>query len=126
MRIIGQFVIFLGDDNSSVLLMFQITQNIVHLVDQSRITSQTLNFFVGNDDTTDSFCQIDQQGAIAHVVLCDLGLITAFSKVGSGTWPKNWKSHHSVTNKSCAILDQHRIENSHPEFLFDDVVNMIV
>jgi ASC-1-like (ASCH) protein len=93
---------------------------------QGSVAGKRLDLFVGDNEATDSFGQVNQEAGVADVVFCDLGLVTSCLKVFSRARSKHRQSNYGVTAHDSAILDEHRIKNSHPELLLKHVANMFV
>ena len=50
----------LGNHHTLVSSVAEVLQDFIHLVNQGSITRQVLDFLVGDDEATDSLCQVDQ------------------------------------------------------------------
>lgn len=54
--------------NSLECVFLQITKNFVHLMDQRGVTSQILDIFIGHNDPTNSFGQVDKQRRVTDII----------------------------------------------------------
>lgn len=96
------------DHHSLVLAVAQVSEHLVHLMDECGVAGQILNLLVGDDQSTDSFSQVNQERRVSHVVLCDLSLIIAeLGQVLFAVGAEDGQADDSVANHDCAVLDEH-------------------
>ena len=84
-------------------------------MNQGGIASQTLNFFVWDNETTNRLRQVNEEGRIADVVFSDLSWVASCSQVFSWVGAKDWQADNRVADHGGSILDQQGVENAHPK-----------
>ena len=125
-----QFLVFLiliilRDHDSLVFAIGKIVQYFVHLIDQRRVTSQVLHFFIWNHNPSNCFSKVDQEWWVSHVVPRNLSLvISILCQVFLTFWTEDWQSDNCVPNHDSTILDKHWVINSHQESLSQYIVDM--
>jgi len=102
------------DLGSDVFASFEIFKDFVHFVDKGCEACQLLNFLVRNDDSSDSFCQIDQERGISDIISGDgttVGpyLLDILFLVG----PKDRKPQDGETHHDSPVFDEHGVKNTH-------------
>lgn len=111
--------------SSDVLAFGEVIQNLLHFVHQASVASQLLDFLIGDDDAPDGLSEIDEKGRVADVVSSDGGRVRPNpGEIVGRARPEYRKTNNSIANHDCAVLDQHRVEDSHVQFLVDDAFAM--
>ncbi len=111
---------------SQSVTVFQIGQDFLHLVDQSSVASQGLDFLVRNDESTDSFGEIDEERRVSNVISGDGRWIrTNLLKIFFFSRSKNGKTEDGIANQESTILHKEVIETSDEKLLVDDGSGMV-
>ena len=100
---------------------FKIIKHLVHFIDKWSETCKLLNFFVWNDNSSNSFSEVDQKRWISDVISCDCASISSyFFDILFFVGSKNGKSQDGKSHHDSSILDKHRIKNTHKESFVHD------
>lgn len=97
-----------------VLTLAQITQHLLHLVDQRGVTRQVLHLLVRDDEAANCLGQVNQERRVANVVLRDLSLIVSvFGEISCTVGTEDGQTDDSVANHDGTVFDEHRIVDAH-------------
>lgn len=111
----------MGDHHSLVLTLAQVLKHFVHLVNQRCVACEVLDLLVRDDKSADSLGKVDQKRRVSHIIFSDLSLIV--SKLGEILFTlgsENGQANHSVADHDSAVLDKHRVIDTHQESLLQD------
>ena len=110
-----------------VLALLQLVEHGVEFVDETGVAGQVLQLLVRQNQLADGLRQVDQQRRVADVVTGDSRCVAlGLGKVGFAASAEHRHAQHQVAAVVRAVLDEHRIEDAHPELLFDDVEDVAV
>ena len=117
----------MGDHDSLVLTLAQVGKHFVHLVNQRCVACEVLDLLVRDDKSADGLGKVDQKRRVSHVIFSDLSLIVSkLGKVLLAPGSENGQAHHSVAYHDGAVLDKHRVIDTHQESLLQDKADMSV
>jgi hypothetical protein len=106
--------------------LFQIAEDLFHLVDESGVACQILYLFVGDDQLSDGLGEVDEEGGVADVVLGECACVVAYLLgVLLRVRAEDRQTQHSVPHHECAVLDQHAVEHAHVQFLVHDALAVL-
>jgi hypothetical protein len=91
------------------------------LVNKGGVTSQRLDFFVGDDQSTDSLGEIDQEGGVSDVISGDsAGISSDLSQIFFSSFTEDWETENGVSDKDGTVLNEEVIEASHVKSSVND------
>mmetsp|Transcript_43663 Transcript_43663/g.72107 ORF Transcript_43663/g.72107 Transcript_43663/m.72107 type:complete len:400 (-) Transcript_43663:345-1544(-) len=107
-----------------IVASLQVVQHTRHIAHHLRVAREALNVLVRHHNAPDRLAQIDQQRAVADVVLRDVGRLSHRAQVLVFAGAEHGQSQHRIAAHDTAIFLQEAVECLHAKLLPQHILAM--